>query len=87
MGATTSFEYATFSCRYPSFIDAVRDLDDCLSLCFLFATFPKTRNVQLEQIRQCRRLTGERPCADKKFNRYTTKMLNDLFNTLHTEIC
>lgn len=26
--------------RYPTFIDAIRDLDDCLSLCFLFGTFP-----------------------------------------------
>ncbi len=27
--------------RYPTFIDAIRDLEDCLCLCFLFSNFPK----------------------------------------------
>ena len=44
--------------RYPSFIDAIRDLDDCLSMCFLFATFPKTKRTHKEFINLCRRLTG-----------------------------
>lgn len=45
--------------RYPSFIDALRDLEDCLSMCFLFAGFPKTRKTHSEVIRLCRRLSVE----------------------------
>ena len=44
--------------RYPSFIDAIRDLDDCLSMSFLFATFPKTKVTHEIFISLCRRLTG-----------------------------
>jgi len=45
--------------RYPTFVDALRDLDDCLSMCFLFATFPKTRKTHIEAINLCKRLTVE----------------------------
>ncbi|XP_025092825.1 pescadillo homolog [Pomacea canaliculata] len=45
--------------RYPSFIDALRDLDDCLSMCFLFATFPATRRTHAVVVQRCRRLTVE----------------------------
>jgi len=45
--------------RYPSFIDALRDIDDCLSMCFLFATFPKTKKTHVELIQLCRRLSVE----------------------------
>lgn len=45
--------------RYPTFIDALRDLDDAISMCFLFATFPKSRHVKAELIQLCRRLTVE----------------------------
>lgn len=45
--------------RYPTFIDALRDLDDCLSMLFLFATFPKTKKTHSEVIRMCRRLSVE----------------------------
>ncbi|KAM7335243.1 hypothetical protein ACRRTK_005720 [Alexandromys fortis] len=31
--------------RYPTFIDALRDLDDALTMCFLFSTFPRTGKV------------------------------------------
>jgi len=45
--------------RYPTFIDAIRDLDDCLTLCFLFSTFPSMRFVPGSMSRLCRRLTVE----------------------------
>lgn len=45
--------------RYPSFIDALRDLDDCLTLCFLFSTFPSLPHIPRQQFDLCRRLTIE----------------------------
>uniref|UniRef100_A0A8C4YJ80 Pescadillo homolog n=1 Tax=Gopherus evgoodei TaxID=1825980 RepID=A0A8C4YJ80_9SAUR len=45
--------------RYPTFIDALRDLDDALSMCFLFATFPRTGKCHVQTIQLCRRLTVE----------------------------
>jgi len=45
--------------RYPTFIDAIRDLDDCLTLSCLFSTFPSMRFVPAGVSRLCRRLTTE----------------------------
>ncbi|KAJ8971952.1 hypothetical protein NQ317_018296 [Molorchus minor] len=45
--------------RYPTFIDALRDLDDCLTLCFLFSTFPSLAHVPRDQSALCTRLTLE----------------------------
>ncbi|XP_053625375.1 pescadillo homolog [Plodia interpunctella] len=45
--------------RYPTFVDALRDLDDCLTLCFLFSTFPSLKKVPRDQSTLCRRLTVE----------------------------
>lgn len=45
--------------RYPTFVDALRDLDDCLTLCFLFSTFPSLKKVPRDQSMLCRRLTVE----------------------------
>ncbi|XP_063378295.1 pescadillo homolog [Cydia fagiglandana] len=45
--------------RYPTFVDALRDLDDCLTLCFLFSTFPSLKRVPRDQSMLCRRLTVE----------------------------
>lgn len=45
--------------RYPCFIDAIRDLDDCLTLLFLFSTFPSLNAVPQDQSSMCRRLTME----------------------------
>jgi len=45
--------------RYPTFIDAVRDLEDCLCLCFLYSTFPKNPKTPVEMIELCRKLTVE----------------------------
>ena len=45
--------------RYPTFIDALRDLDDALSLLFLFATLPSTTHVPHKTIALCQRLCHE----------------------------
>lgn len=45
--------------RYPTFNDALKDLDDCLTLCFLFSTFPSLKHVPRDQSALCRRLTLE----------------------------
>ncbi|KAI0999304.1 Pescadillo [Podosphaera aphanis] len=45
--------------RYPTFIDALRDLDDCLSMLFLFANLPSTPTVPAKMISRCERLCLE----------------------------
>ncbi|OAX84174.1 hypothetical protein ACJ72_01449 [Emergomyces africanus] len=45
--------------RYPTFIDALRDLDDALSLLFLFANLPSTTTVPPKTIALCQRLCHE----------------------------
>ncbi|XP_056139734.1 pescadillo [Lampris incognitus] len=45
--------------RYPTFIDALRDMDDALSMCFLFSTFARTGKCHVQTIQLCRRLTVE----------------------------
>src|ERR1700744_3614781 len=41
--------------RYPTFIDALRDMDDCLSMLFLFANLPSTSPVPPKMIARCER--------------------------------
>ncbi|KAF4592380.1 Pescadillo [Ophiocordyceps camponoti-floridani] len=45
--------------RYPTFIDALRDLDDCLSMLFLFANLPSTTSVPAKMVARCERLCHE----------------------------
>ncbi|ORX72918.1 hypothetical protein DL89DRAFT_265090 [Linderina pennispora] len=45
--------------RYPSFADALRDLDDALCMLFLFATMPVVKNVSNEVVEECKRLSAE----------------------------
>lgn len=45
--------------RYPSFDDALNDLDDCLTLCFFYSTLPRETRVPANLISLCRRLTVE----------------------------
>ena len=45
--------------RYPTFVDAIRDLDDALSLLFLFANLPSTTTVPAKVIARCQRLSHE----------------------------
>ncbi|XP_020700242.1 pescadillo homolog [Dendrobium catenatum] len=47
--------------RYPTFVDALRDLDDCLTMVHLFATLPamESEHIQVDRIHNCRRLSHE----------------------------
>ncbi|KAI9807879.1 MAG: mRNA-binding ribosome synthesis protein nop7 [Sarcosagium campestre] len=45
--------------RYPTFVDALRDLDDALSMLFLFANLPSTTTVPPKTIALCQRLCSE----------------------------
>ncbi|KAF2735521.1 hypothetical protein EJ04DRAFT_511662 [Polyplosphaeria fusca] len=45
--------------RYPSFVDALRDLDDALSMLFLFANLPSSEHIPTKTIALCQRLTHE----------------------------
>ncbi|CAG8727441.1 3660_t:CDS:2 [Cetraspora pellucida] len=45
--------------RYPTFTDALRDLDDALCMLFLFATFPSTDKIKSETVANCQRLSLE----------------------------
>ena len=45
--------------RYPTFVDAIRDLDDALSLLFLFSNLPSTTMVSPAVISKCQRLCHE----------------------------
>ncbi|KAG8625224.1 hypothetical protein KVT40_006975 [Elsinoe batatas] len=45
--------------RYPTFVDALRDLDDALSMLFLFANLPQTDTVPPKTIALCQRLCSE----------------------------
>lgn len=38
---------STLTPRYPSFIDAVRDLDDALSMVALFSSLPQTDKIEV----------------------------------------
>jgi pescadillo protein len=45
--------------RYPTFVDALRDLDDVLSMLFLFANLPSSEHIPAKTIALCQRLTRE----------------------------
>jgi pescadillo protein len=45
--------------RYPTFVDALRDLDDALSMLFLFANLPSHQYVPAKTIALCQRLCLE----------------------------
>ncbi|KAJ3108094.1 mRNA-binding ribosome synthesis protein nop7 [Phlyctochytrium planicorne] len=45
--------------RYPSFVDALRDLDDALSIIFLFASLPSDSIIKPSRISNCQRLASE----------------------------
>jgi len=45
--------------RYPTFVDALRDLDDALSMLFLFANLPSSDHIPAKTVALCQRLTRE----------------------------
>ncbi|KAF7722333.1 mRNA-binding ribosome synthesis protein [Apophysomyces ossiformis] len=45
--------------RYPSFVDALRDLDDSLSMLFLFSKMPTDNQIKAEAVADCRKLIAE----------------------------
>ncbi|KAB8337175.1 hypothetical protein FH972_021479 [Carpinus fangiana] len=45
--------------RYPTFVDALRDLDDALCMLFLFANLPSTSTIPPKSIALCQRLCLE----------------------------
>jgi pescadillo protein len=45
--------------RYPTFDDALEDLDDCLSLIFFFATMPASIRISTSRINDCKNLSVE----------------------------
>ncbi|ONK79176.1 uncharacterized protein A4U43_C01F3700 [Asparagus officinalis] len=47
--------------RYPTFVDALRDLDDCLTMVHLFAALPAVvgERIQVDRIHNCLRLSHE----------------------------
>ncbi|KAF9068072.1 Pescadillo N-terminus-domain-containing protein [Rhodocollybia butyracea] len=45
--------------RYPTFIDAIRDIDDALCMIFLFASLPSNPRIPPSLIENCSRLAAE----------------------------
>ncbi|KAK7266009.1 hypothetical protein RIF29_18648 [Crotalaria pallida] len=47
--------------RYPRFVDALGELDDCLSMVHLFAALPasESKKIDVERVHKCRRLAHE----------------------------
>lgn len=45
--------------RYPTFVDALRDLDDCLALVFLFSTLPVDDKIDSPHVLACLKLVNQ----------------------------
>jgi pescadillo protein len=45
--------------RYPTFTDAIRDIDDALCMIFLFASLPSNDRISASLVENCSRLAAE----------------------------
>lgn len=45
--------------RYPSFVDALRDLDDALSMLYLFSKLPADNKIKADAVAECQKLISE----------------------------
>jgi pescadillo protein len=45
--------------RYPTFVDALRDIDDALCMAFMFASLPSNDRLPPSLIENCARLAAE----------------------------
>ncbi|KAF9270382.1 hypothetical protein L218DRAFT_952517 [Marasmius fiardii PR-910] len=45
--------------RYPTFVDAIRDIDDALCMIFLFASLPSNSRIPSSLVENCARLAAE----------------------------
>jgi len=57
---------ATIKSRYPTFVDALRDLDDAMCLVVLCSRLPQSGKIQDKRIRNCEKL-------ESAFNKYVIK--------------
>jgi pescadillo protein len=60
--------------RYPSFPDALKDLDDCLSLVSLFASLPQSKMLKAKRIAFCAQL-----CREFQYYMILTRSLKKAF--------
>ena len=65
--------------RYPTFADALQDLDDAVSMCSLFSTFPQIKGTNNHFIHFCRRLTSSNTSCFKLLPRRTCNIINILY--------
>lgn len=51
------FFYHSLNYRYPRFVDALGELDDCLTMVHLFAALPasESKKIDVERVHKCRR--------------------------------
>ncbi|KAI9497588.1 Pescadillo N-terminus-domain-containing protein [Zychaea mexicana] len=45
--------------RYPSFVDALRDMDDAISMLYLFSKMPTDSKIKAKMVKDCQRLIAE----------------------------
>ncbi|KAI9261438.1 Pescadillo N-terminus-domain-containing protein [Phascolomyces articulosus] len=45
--------------RYPSFVDALRDMDDAISMLYLFSKMPADNKIKADMVKNCQRLIAE----------------------------